>query len=235
MGKAKKKKQAKEKAEPLDDRFIKVMRFSSDIGLIAEYLGDQEQVTVGSLRRGKFTKEELVEDIKHVWDRINKAKQETRQLRIHLQKFQPGTLKDVSITLNMLCGPIDSALWEFDLLNWPADKELFYKHTQRAYRKANEYRHRLELLSSKLADDAETELVGKEESKAIEADDLTDYESNIIEALGNQTLGGKEIAQKLKQDYSGYFRGNLSHLRKRGILGNNKDGYFIKHRACPDK
>jgi len=185
------------KAEPLDDWFIEVMRFSSKLSCITDYLGDNESVTVESMKRRKLTKEELVEDMEHIWDRISKARQESRQLRRHFKKFQPETLKDISITLDRLRSPIDRALWEFGDLNWPDDKERFYKHTQRAYKRANEYRHRLELLSSKLADDAESEFAGKEESKDIKEEKppckINDIKNRFVFAPGQVLFDDKDL------------------------------------------
>jgi hypothetical protein len=60
------------------------------------------------------------------------------------------------------------------------------------------------------------------------ADDLTDTERNIVDAVGNDTLRGQAIADKLKYPFNSNFKATLSSLKKRGIFGNEGDGYFVK-------
>ena len=58
--------------------------------------------------------------------------------------------------------------------------------------------------------------------------DLDDIEQDIIEALGDRTLTGEKLARKAGHPYSFEFKNSLSGLRKRGILGNKKPGYFLE-------
>lgn len=56
--------------------------------------------------------------------------------------------------------------------------------------------------------------------------DLTDTEENIIAALGNDILKGKDLLDKAGYDYSSHYKTTLSHLVKRGILVNiHNQGY----------
>jgi len=57
---------------------------------------------------------------------------------------------------------------------------------------------------------------------------LNELEQAIIEALGDETLTGEEFAKKAGRPYNFKFRSSLSGLRKRGILGNKKPGYFLE-------
>lgn len=57
---------------------------------------------------------------------------------------------------------------------------------------------------------------------------LTDSESNIIEALGTDTLVGEKIAKKAGYPYNSNFKSTLSGLRKRRIIGNKAPGYFVE-------
>jgi len=57
---------------------------------------------------------------------------------------------------------------------------------------------------------------------------LNELEQAIIEALGDETLTGEELAKKAGRPYNFKFRSSLSGLRKRGILGNKKPGYFLE-------
>lgn len=56
--------------------------------------------------------------------------------------------------------------------------------------------------------------------------DLTDTESNILEDLGNDILKGPELLKKAGYSNSSHYRGILSNLKKRRILGHNDKGYF---------
>jgi hypothetical protein len=57
---------------------------------------------------------------------------------------------------------------------------------------------------------------------------LDDAEQDIIEAIGNETLTGEKLAKKAGRPYNFKFKSSLSGLRKRGILGNKKPGYFLE-------
>lgn len=61
-----------------------------------------------------------------------------------------------------------------------------------------------------------------------EKPELTDTESNIIEALGKQTIIGEVLAVKAGYPYNSNFKATLSALRKRGIIGNKSPGYFLE-------
>jgi len=57
--------------------------------------------------------------------------------------------------------------------------------------------------------------------------ELTFAEKNIIEALSDDTLIIEDLAVKAGYELSGHFRRQVASLRKRGILGNNRPGYFV--------
>jgi hypothetical protein len=57
--------------------------------------------------------------------------------------------------------------------------------------------------------------------------DLTTAEKNIIEALGDDTLIIEDLAVKAGYELSGFFRKTVASLRKRGILGNKRPGYYV--------
>ena len=52
--------------------------------------------------------------------------------------------------------------------------------------------------------------------------ELNRTEKIIIKALGDAPLTVEELAVK-----AGYFRRTLTSLRKRGILANNRPGYYM--------
>lgn len=56
---------------------------------------------------------------------------------------------------------------------------------------------------------------------------LTTTQKNIIEALGKDALTVEELALKAGYELSGHFREAVNSLRKSGILGNNRPGYFV--------
>ena len=58
--------------------------------------------------------------------------------------------------------------------------------------------------------------------------ELNETEKIIIQALGDKTLTVEELAIKSGYEVSGYFRCILTSLRKRGILGNKRPGYYLK-------
>jgi hypothetical protein len=64
-----------------------------------------------------------------------------------------------------------------------------------------------------------------------EAAELTDTESNIIEALGTETLRGAALLKEAGYDNSSHYRSILSNLRKRGVLGHGEKGYFVKNKG----
>ena len=57
--------------------------------------------------------------------------------------------------------------------------------------------------------------------------ELTTAQKNIIEALGENTLTIEQLAPKAGYELSGHFRKTVASLRKRGILGNNRPGYYV--------
>ena len=57
--------------------------------------------------------------------------------------------------------------------------------------------------------------------------ELNRTEKIIIESLGDTTLTVEELAIKSGYEVSGYFRRTLTSLRKRGILANNRPGYYM--------
>ncbi|MHC4664461.1 MAG: hypothetical protein ACYS9T_00715 [Planctomycetota bacterium] len=58
--------------------------------------------------------------------------------------------------------------------------------------------------------------------------ELTDSESNIMEALSTNVLTGEQLATRAGYPYNSNFKNTLSSLRKRGILGNKAPGYFVE-------
>jgi hypothetical protein len=58
--------------------------------------------------------------------------------------------------------------------------------------------------------------------------DLTDTESNILEALGDNTMHGPDLLKKAGYDNSSHYRAILSGLVKRNILDRNARGYHRK-------
>ncbi|MCF7956446.1 MAG: hypothetical protein K9M75_11640, partial [Phycisphaerae bacterium] len=56
--------------------------------------------------------------------------------------------------------------------------------------------------------------------------ELTDTERNILDALNDKTIRGRNLLKKAGYDYSSHYRGTLSNLIKRGILANHGKGYF---------
>jgi len=56
---------------------------------------------------------------------------------------------------------------------------------------------------------------------------LTTAQKNIIEALGEDTLTVEQLAPKAGYELSGHFRKTVASLRKHGILGNNRPGYYV--------
>ena len=59
-----------------------------------------------------------------------------------------------------------------------------------------------------------------------ELPELTDTESNILEALSSDTLTGPKLFKKAGYDNSSHYRQILSNLVKRQILGRNSKGYY---------
>lgn len=56
---------------------------------------------------------------------------------------------------------------------------------------------------------------------------LSTAQKNIIEALGQDTLKTDELAANAVYEISGNFREAVTSLRKQGILGNNRPGYYV--------
>ncbi len=61
---------------------------------------------------------------------------------------------------------------------------------------------------------------------ALDLDDFNDTERNILEALDNKVMTGEQLLKRAGYEYSGYYRGVLSSLRKRDALGQITEGYF---------
>lgn len=58
---------------------------------------------------------------------------------------------------------------------------------------------------------------------------LSTNEKAILCAIGNGKLTGKQISKKIdKYTDNGGLRTTLSHLVKRGVLGNRSPGYFVQ-------
>jgi hypothetical protein len=54
---------------------------------------------------------------------------------------------------------------------------------------------------------------------------LNETERNILEALGDATMTGEELAPKAGYECNGHFKATLSTLVKRGLLENLRPGY----------
>ena len=65
----------------------------------------------------------------------------------------------------------------------------------------------------------ETRMATKEEI-------LNETEKNILEALGDKTMIGEEIAPLAGYKCDGHFKGTLARLVKRNIMGNKRPGYY---------
>jgi hypothetical protein len=64
--------------------------------------------------------------------------------------------------------------------------------------------------------------------------ELTDTESNILEALGRDTLKGAILLQRAGYDHSSHYRQILSNLVKRHILCRSHQGYYNPRRGRED-
>ncbi|MHC4498367.1 MAG: hypothetical protein ACYS21_04540 [Planctomycetota bacterium] len=77
-----------------------------------------------------------------------------------------------------------------------------------------------------------TEYAGESSEKRPQ---LTDTESNIVEALGTDTLHAPELLKIAGYDNSSHYRSILSNLVKREILGKNDKGYYAKNPGSPSR
>jgi hypothetical protein len=59
-----------------------------------------------------------------------------------------------------------------------------------------------------------------------EAEELNQREKDILEAVGDKTLKGEDIAPIAGYEYDGHFKAILARLVKRRILGNKHPGYY---------
>lgn len=109
--------------------------------------------------------------------------------------------------------------------------KLLYKHCMKEFEQMPRY---LKMAADDLAGvflQEQTAAIEDSDSVSKKAAELTDTESNILEALGNDTLRGSALLKKAGYDNSSHYRGVLSNLVKRDILGRNDRGYF---RKCQD-
>ena len=58
--------------------------------------------------------------------------------------------------------------------------------------------------------------------------ELKKVEKRIIKALAAKPLTTEQLAEEAGYWVSGYFTATIQSLRKRGILGNNRPGYYIQ-------
>ncbi len=61
---------------------------------------------------------------------------------------------------------------------------------------------------------------------------LTDRESTILEALGDDELIGEHLAKKAGYPFNSAFRTTVSNMKKRGILTVGKGGRGYRRGAC---
>ncbi len=55
--------------------------------------------------------------------------------------------------------------------------------------------------------------------------DLTDMETNIVEALAGHHMGGRDLAVAAGYRYNSHFRTVLGRLKRRGLLARDAAGY----------
>jgi len=65
-----------------------------------------------------------------------------------------------------------------------------------------------------------------EKAKELNSSNLTDTESNILEALANKAMKGPELLKQAGYENSSHYRQILSNLVKREILGRGPKGYY---------
>ena len=85
----------------------------------------------------------------------------------------------------------------------------------------------MQLLDEKEAGKTKLEMNPEGAKPKIGDDELTDTESNIVEALGDAVLTGPELLKKAGYDYSSHYRTILSNLVKRRILRKTGHGYQL--------
>jgi hypothetical protein len=64
---------------------------------------------------------------------------------------------------------------------------------------------------------------------------LSEMESDILHALGDETLTGEQIAERTIYPFESNFRACLAAMRRRGILGGEKGkpGYYVTAAGHP--
>jgi hypothetical protein len=60
---------------------------------------------------------------------------------------------------------------------------------------------------------------------------LNKLERQIVEALEKDTVTGEEIAERLGRNCNSNFKGTLSSMVKRVILGQKHPGYYVIHQS----
>lgn len=60
------------------------------------------------------------------------------------------------------------------------------------------------------------------------SENLSEIESNILDALGGETLTGEQISRKAGYPFNSTFKAVLASLRRRNILENLSPGYRVK-------
>ena len=180
MAKKKKKKTAKStqkakepKGEPVPKE-IQLLRFSCDLSSIADKISDNKSVTIKSLQKRKFTKKEILDDLKETADDVIKVMETAREIQ-KINDIFKKIVKEILISLKSIIRPIIRAYngikgvvviggnekeEPYIIGGVNEDKPgvgntLIYKHSLRGYERANEHRNKLESLISIL--DEETE------------------------------------------------------------------------------
>lgn len=69
-------------------------------------------------------------------------------------------------------------------------------------------------------------LAERRESAATLKLNITPRERRVLDALGDDTLTGEDLAQRMKLEYVGSFRELLAIMSAHGVLSSTSDGYF---------
>lgn len=145
------------KAELFAFQVVSIQSFGIYLSLFANHIADQESVTFQGLEENEFTKDEIERDLLTVLNNIKICEQKGQEI---LQQKYPeqfaDLVKQALITLNIIDGPVSWAFCDLHDLDSEKDGDLIYECWLRAYRRANEYRRELQLLSSQLVIEADS-------------------------------------------------------------------------------
>lgn len=153
-----------------------------DLQNLAELIDDQKHRTIEELRDRKKTKEQLLIELKEISEF---TQNHTVGLVKKIDKYPPLVkwAQEVLVVVKSIITIIEDAHSDIDLNESDKKKESLYSRFLRTFKRANGHRNRLELLSS-LDADAEAELTGKKENKAIGTDKPPGKIKNIKDRFG---------------------------------------------------